>query len=156
PLLFLLKLLPSHMHLIIATRADPPLLLAGLRARGQLTEVRAADLRFATDEVSAFLREVMELDLEAWAIAALERRTEGWVVGLQLAALSLQGGADVSTFLAAFTGSHRFVLDYLSEEVLARQPTPVFAFLLHTSILDRLSGRVGGALAGKEDCPAGM
>src|SRR6266566_3479692 len=98
-LIFLLGHLPSHMHLIIATRADRSLLLVGLRARGQLTEVRAADLRFATDEVSAFLREVMELDLEAWAIAALERRTEGWVVGLQLAALSLQGGGDVSTFL---------------------------------------------------------
>src|SRR2546429_3169606 len=119
-LIFLLGHLPSHMHLIIATRADPPLLLAGLRARGQLTEVRAADLRFATDEVSAFLREVMELDLEAEAIAALERRTEGWVVGLQLAALSLQGGADVSTFLAAFTGGHSLLLDFLSEEVLSR------------------------------------
>src|SRR5947209_5464165 len=101
-LIFLLGHLPSHMHLIIATRADPPLLLAGLRARGQLTEVRAADLRLASDEVSAFLREVMELDLEAWAIAALESRTEGWAVGLQLAARWLQGGADVSTFLAAF------------------------------------------------------
>src|SRR5204863_9079392 len=94
-LLFLLEHLPSHMHLIIATRADPPLLLAGLRARGQLTEVRAADLRFATDEVSGFLREVMNLDLEAWAIAALVRRTEGLVVGWQLGSLALQGAADV-------------------------------------------------------------
>ncbi len=148
-LIFLLGHLPCHMHLIILTRADPPLLLAGLRARGQLTEVRAADLRFATDEVRAFLREVMELDLEAWAIAALERRTEGWVVGLQLAALSRQSGVDVSTFLAAFTGSHRFVLDYLSEEVLSRQPPAVQTFLLHTSILERLSGALCDAVTGK-------
>ena len=149
-LIFLLGHLPSHMHLIIATRADPPLLLAGLRARGQLTEVRAADLRFATDEVSAFLREVMELDLPSETIAALEHRTEGWVVGLQLAALSLQGGADVSGFLAAFTGSHRFVLDYLSEEVLSRQPAVVQTFLLHTSILERLSGTLCDAVAGQQ------
>ncbi len=153
-LIFLLGHLPSHMHLIIATRADPPLLLAGLRARGQLTEVRAADLRFATDEVSAFLREVMKLDLEAWAIAALERRTEGWVVGLQLAALSLQGGGDVSTFLAAFTGSHRFVLDYLSEEVLSLQPAAVQTFLLHTSILERLSGELCDAVTGQQGSQA--
>ncbi len=149
-LIFLLGYLPSHMHLIIATRADPPLLLAGLRARGQLTEVRAADLRFATAEVSAFLCEVMELDLPSETIAALERRTEGWVVGLQLAALSLQGGTDASTFLAAFTGSHRFVLDYLSEEVLSRQPAAVQTFLLHTSILERLSGALCDAVTGQE------
>src|SRR5437588_940743 len=153
-LIFLLGHLPSYMHLIIATRADPPFLLAGLRARGQLTEVRAADLRFATDEASAFLREVMELDLEAWAIAALERRTEGWVVGLQLAALSLQGGADVSTFLAAFTGSHRFVLDYLSEEVLSRQPAAVQTFLLHTSILERLCGALCDAVTDQQGSQA--
>src|SRR5262249_38277745 len=130
------------------------LLLAGLRARGQLIEVRAADLRFATDEVSAFLREVMKLDLEASAIAALERRTEGWVVGLQLAGLSLQGGVDVSTFLAAFTGSHRFVLDYLSEEVLSRQPIAVQTFLVHTSILERLSGALCDAVTGQEGSQA--
>jgi LuxR family maltose regulon positive regulatory protein len=149
-LIFLLGHLPSYMHLIIATRADPPLLLAGLRARRQLTEVRAADLRFATDEVSEFLREVMKLDLEASAIAALERRTEGWVVGLQLAGLSLQGGVDVSTFLAAFSGSHRFVLDYLSEEVLSRQPAAVQTFLLHTSILERLSGALCDAVTSQQ------
>src|SRR5207245_1615405 len=125
-----------------------------LPARRQLIEVRAVDLRFATDEVSAFLREVMELDLEASAIAALERRTEGWVVGLQLAALSLQGGVDVSTFLAAFTGSHRFVLDYLSEEVLSRQPTAVQTFLLHTSILEPLSGALCDAVIGQEGSQA--
>ncbi len=153
-LIFLLGHLPSHVHLIIATRADPPLLLAGLRARGQLIELRAADLRFVTDEVSAFLREVMELDLEAWAIAALERRTEGWVVGLQLAALSLRGGIDVATFLAAFTGSHRFVLDYLSEEVLSRQPAAVQAFLLHTSILERLNGVLCDAVTGQQGSQA--
>ncbi|HEX6554322.1 MAG TPA: LuxR C-terminal-related transcriptional regulator [Ktedonobacteraceae bacterium] len=153
-LIFLLGHLPAPMHLIIATRADPPLLLAGLRARGQLTEVRAADLRFATDEVSAFLREVMHLDLEAWAIAALEHRTEGWIAGLQLAALSLQGGIDVSTFLAAFSGSHRFVLDYLSEEVLSRQPAAVQTFLLHTCILEQLSGALCDAVTGQEGSQA--
>jgi ATP/maltotriose-dependent transcriptional regulator MalT len=153
-LIFLLGHLPAPMHLIIATRADPPLLLAGLRARGQLTEVRAADLRFATDEVSTFLREVMQLDLEASAIAALERRTEGWVAGLQLAALSLQSGVDVSTFLAAFSGSHRFVVDYLSEEVLSRQPAAVQTFLLHTSILERLCGALCDAVTGQQESQA--
>jgi LuxR family maltose regulon positive regulatory protein len=148
-LIFLLGHLPAHMHLLIATRADPPLLLAGLRARAQLSEVRAADLRFATQEVSAFVREVMALDLPSEAIGTLERRTEGWVVGLQLAALSLQGGADVQTFLAAFSGSYRFVLDYLSEEVLSRQPPAVHTFLLHTSILERLSGALCDAVTAK-------
>ena len=137
---FLLEHLPPHMHLILATRADPPLPLARLRAQGQLCEVRTADLRFGAAEASAFLQEVMGLNLPPEAIATLEQRTEGWIVGLQLAALSLQGRADVAAFLAAFTGSHRYVLDYLSEEVLARQPEPVQQFLLHTSILERLSG----------------
>ncbi len=151
---FLLEHLPPHLHLILATRADPPLPLARLRAQGQLTEVRAADLRFGTAEVSAFLQTVMGLDLEASAIATLESRTEGWIAGLQLAALSLQGRADVSGFLAAFTGSHRFVLDYLSDEVLARQPTPVQTFLLHTSILERLSGSLCDAVMGQEGSQA--
>jgi hypothetical protein len=119
---FLLEHLPTQMHLLLATRADPPLPLARLRARGQLTEVRTADLRFDTEEVSKFLQLVMGLDLDASAIALLEQRTEGWIAGLQLAALSLQGRTDVSGFLATFSGSHRYVLDYLSEEVLSRQP----------------------------------
>jgi ATP/maltotriose-dependent transcriptional regulator MalT len=137
---FLLEHLPPHMHLILATRADPPLPLARLRAQGQLTEVRAADLRFGSAEASAFLQDVMGLDLPPEAIATLESRTEGWIAGLQLAALSLQGRTDIAEFLAAFSGSHRYVLDYLSDEALACQPAAVQAFLLHTSILDRLSG----------------
>ncbi len=151
---FLLEHLPPQLHLILATRADPPLPLAWLRAQGQLCEVRAAHLRFGPAEASAFLQTVMGLDLEAKAIATLQQRTEGWVVGLQLAALSLQGKADVSAFLAAFTGTHRFVLDYLSEEVLARQPASVQQFLLHTSILERLSGPLCDAVTGQEGSQA--
>ncbi len=135
----LVEHLPPQMHLIIATRADPPLPLARLRAQGQLTELRVAELRFQVAEVSAFLDEVMGLRLSPEDVAILQTRTEGWVAGLQLAALSLQGRADVSTFLPAFSGSHRFVLDYLSEEVLSRQPAAVQTFLLQTSILERLS-----------------
>src|SRR5437588_9928914 len=117
---FVLEHQPAELPLSLAPPGDPPLPLARLRAQGQLTEVRTADLRFGAAEVNTFLQTVMGLDLEASAIAILERRTEGWIVGLQLAALSLQGRADVSRFLAAFSGSHRYVLDYLSEEVLAR------------------------------------
>ncbi len=151
---FLLERLPPQMHLLLATRADPPLPLARLRAQGQLTEVRAADLRFGPTEVSTFLQAVMGLDLPPEAIATLEHRTEGWIAGLQLAALSLQGRADVSAFLAAFTGTHRYVLDYLSDEVLARQPAPVQTFLLHTCILDRLSGPLCDAVTGQEGSQA--
>ncbi len=151
---FLVEHLPPHLHLILSTRADPPLPLARLRARGQLSELRAADLRFAPSEVSTFLQAVMELDLPAEAIVALERRTEGWIVGLQLAALSLQGRADIDAFLAAFTGSHRFVLDYLSEEVLLRQDASVQSFLLSTSVLDRLSGPLCDAVTGQEGSQA--
>ena len=146
---FLLEHLPSPMHLVLATRADPPLPLARLRARGQLTELRAAELRFATEEASAFLRAVTGFDLSTEAIAILESRTEGWIAGLQFAALSLRGRTDISGFLTAFTGSHRFVLDYLSEEVLARQDASVQAFLLRTSVLDRLSGPLCEAVTGQ-------
>ena len=137
---FLLEHLPPQVHLVMATRADPPLPLARLRAQGQLTEVRTADLRFGAAEASEFLQTVMGLDLEAEAVATLEQHTEGWIAGLQLAALSLQSRADASAFLSAFSGSHRYVLDYLSEEVLARQDASVQQFLLHTCLLDRLSG----------------
>jgi ATP/maltotriose-dependent transcriptional regulator MalT len=147
---FLLEHLPPHMHLIIATRADPPLPLGRLRARGQLTEVRATDLRFDANEAGSFLHTVMGLDLSAPDIAVLERRTEGWIAGLQLASLALQGRAEVSVFLSGFTGSHRFVFDYLSEEVLSRQPEQVQAFLLHTSILERLSGPLCDAVTGQQ------
>ncbi|HEX6551571.1 MAG TPA: LuxR C-terminal-related transcriptional regulator [Ktedonobacteraceae bacterium] len=146
---FLLEHLPPQMHLIVASRADPPLPLSRLRAQRQLCEVRTADLRFGAAEVSAFLQTVMGLDLEASAIATLEQRTEGWIAGLQLAALSLQGGADVSGFLAAFSGTHRYVLDYLSEEVLSRQSAVVQSFLLSTCILERLNGPLCDAVRGQ-------
>jgi len=151
---FLLEHLPPQLHLVLATRADPPFSLARLRAQGQLCEVRAADLRFGTAEASVFLQTVMELELPAEAITTLQNRTEGWIAGLQLAALSLQGRADVARFLAAFSGSHRYVLDYLSDEVLARQPEPVQQFLLHTCILERLSGPLCDAVTGQEGSQA--
>ncbi len=153
-LTYLVEHLPPQMHLIIATRSDPPLPLARLRARGQLTELRAAELRFRAAEAGAFLEEVMGLHLSPQDVTTLQTRTEGWIAGLQLAALSLQGRADVSAFLAAFTGSHRYVLDYLSEEVLVRQPAPVQQFLLHTSILDRLSGPLCDAVTEQEGSQA--
>lgn len=137
---FLLEHLPPRLHLVIASREDPSLPLARLRARRQLIELRAADLRFTTDEAAAFLNQVMGLPLSPADVAALEQRTEGWIAGLQLAALSMQNHKDLAGFIAAFTGSHRFILDYLIEEVIARQPDYVQAFLLQTSILDRLCG----------------
>jgi LuxR family maltose regulon positive regulatory protein len=150
-LTFLLARLPRQLHLVISTREDPYLSLARLRARGQLTELRATDLRFASFEAAEFLNRVMGLALSAEDIAALEARTEGWIAGLQLAALALQGLAlqgtisgrghkDVAGFVQSFTGSHRFVLDYLVEEVLERQPKSIQTFLLQTAILDRLTG----------------
>jgi LuxR family maltose regulon positive regulatory protein len=145
-LAFLLERLPPQMHLVIATRDDPPLPLARLRARGQLTELRAADLRFTTSEAAAFLNQVMSLDLPAEDIAALETRTEGWIAGLQLAAISMQGHKDASRRIKSFTGSHRFVLDYLIEEVLEQQPESVQTFLLRTSILNRLTGPLCAAV----------
>ena len=147
-LTFLLEHLPPQMHLVIATREDPPLPLARLRARGQLTELRAADLRFTPAEAAEFLNQVMGLNLSAEDIAALETRTEGWIAGLQLAALSMQGRSDTASFIQAFTGSHRFVLDYLVEEVLQRQPEHVRSFLLQTAILDRLCGPLCDAVTG--------
>jgi LuxR family maltose regulon positive regulatory protein len=134
------------MHVVIATREDPPLPLARLRARGQLTELRAADLRFTPSEVAGFLKEVMGLDLSADDIAALDTRTEGWIAGLQLAALSLQGHHDATGFIQSFTGSHHFIMDYLVDEVLHQQPPGVQAFLLRTSILDRLCGSLCDAV----------
>lgn len=141
-LTFLLEHLPPQMHLVIATREDPHLPLARLRTRCQLTELRAADLRFTAAEVAAFLNQVMGLNLSAEDIAALETRTEGWIAGLQLAALSMQGYAsrDTASFIKSFTGSHHFVLDYLVEEVLQQQSADVQTFLLRTSILDRMCG----------------
>jgi LuxR family transcriptional regulator, maltose regulon positive regulatory protein len=139
-LTFLLEHLPPDMHLIIATREDPNLPLARLRARGQLNELRATELRFTPEEAAGFLKGVMGLDLSEEDIAALEIRTEGWIAGLQLAAISMQGHKDATSFIKSFTGSHHFVLDYLVEEVLQQQPESVQSFLLRTSILDRLCG----------------
>lgn len=135
---FLLDHLPAHMHIIITTREDPQLPLARLRARGQLTEIRATDLRFTVSETSDFLKHTMGLDLSPDDINALENRTEGWIVGLQLAAISMQNLADKTAFIEAFTGSHQYVLDYLLEEVLHQQPDSVQHFLTNTSILDKL------------------
>ena len=139
-LAFLVEHLPPQMHLVIATREDPQLPLARLRARGQLTELRAADLRFTPAEAADFLNRAMGLNLSAEDVAALEARTEGWIAGLQLAALSMQGHQDTASFIKSFTGSHHFVLDYLVEEVLGQQSESVQTFLLRTSILDRLCG----------------
>ncbi|HEY9529342.1 MAG TPA: LuxR C-terminal-related transcriptional regulator, partial [Anaerolineales bacterium] len=139
-LTFLVEHIPQKMHLVITSREDPALPVARLRARHQLTELRAADLRFTPAEASEFLNQVMGLHLPAEDIAALEARTEGWIAGLQLAAISLQGHSNAADFIRSFTGAHRFVLDYLLEEVLHQQPEPVQAFLLRTSILNRLSG----------------
>lgn len=147
---FLLDHQPPQMHLIIASRAAPPLPLARLRGRGELTELRVTDLRFTPDETAAFLNEVMGLDISAADVAALEKRTEGWIAGLQLAALSMQGRADVPGFVAAFSGDDRYIVDYLVEEVLQRQPERVRSFLLQTSILDRLSGPLCDAVNGRK------
>jgi LuxR family maltose regulon positive regulatory protein len=139
-LTFLLRHLPPQMHLVIATRDDPHLPLARLRARGQLTELRATDLRFTSSEAAEFLNQVMGLNLSVEDIAALETRTEGWIAGLQLAAISMQGREDATSLIESFSGSHRYVLDYLIEEVLDQQSERVQNFLLQTAVLDRLTG----------------
>jgi len=150
-LAFILEHLPPQLHLVIATREDPDLPLARWRARGQLTELRAADLRFTAAEAAVFLNQAMGLSLSEDSITALENRTEGWIAGLQMAALSMQGRPDTAGFIQAFTGSHRFVLDYLLEEVLQRQPERVRGFLLQTAILDGLCGPLCDAVTGLED-----
>lgn len=148
---FVLDRLPPRLHLVIATRVDPPLPLSRLRARGQLTEIRAQDLRFTPQEAADFLNRAMGLSLPASSVEALEERTEGWAVGLQMAALSLQGREDVRGFIEHFTGSHRYVLDYLTDEVLSRQPEGLRDFLLRTAILNRLSGPLCDAVTGRQD-----
>lgn len=147
-LTFLLDHLPPQMHLVIATREDPNLPLARLRARGQLTELRAADLRFTPAEVTEFLNQVMCLNLSAEDIAALESRTEGWIAGLQLAALSMHGRPDATSFIQSFTGSHHFVLDYLIAEVMAKETESIQTFLLRTSMLNRMCGSLCDAVLG--------
>ena len=150
-LTFLLDHLPPQAHLVIASRTDPPLPLARLRARNQLMEVRAADLRFIPEETTAFLNDVMGLGLSDEDVAALESRTEGWVASLQLAAVSMQGRKDIPTFIAAFSGSSRYVLDYLIEEVLNRQDAVTQSFLLDTAILDRFTPSLCNAVTEHDD-----
>ncbi len=150
-LTFLLDHLPAQMHLVIITREDPQFPLSRLRVHDQLTELRVADLRFTPDEAAEFLNRAMGLTLSAQDIDALEKRTEGWIAGLQLAALSLQGRANVTDFIQMFTGSHHFIVDYLLEEVLQRQPQAIREFLLHTSILDQLNSALCDAVAGRTD-----
>lgn len=150
-LTFLLEHLPPTMHLVITTREDPPLPLARLRARGHLVEVRATDLRFTASEAAEFLNQVMGLNLTAQEIATLESQTEGWIAGLQLAALSMQGHEDITGFIRSFAGDHRYIVDYLVEEVLLRQSERVRTFLLQTAILDRLSGTLCDAVTGQND-----
>jgi LuxR family transcriptional regulator, maltose regulon positive regulatory protein len=145
---FLLDHLPASLHLVLASRSDPPLPLARLRARGQLTELRADELRFTAAETAELMRVTVGRDLPRTVVAALGERTEGWAAGLQLAALSLQGRSDVTGFVEEFSGSHRFVLDYLTEEVLERQSEELRTFLLETSILQRLSGSLCDAVVG--------
>jgi len=153
-LTFLIDHQPPQMHLVISTRTDPPLPLARLRAYDELTELRADDLRFTSSEASIFLNQMSGLDLTFQDVVALESRTEGWIAGLQLAALSMRGRADHSSFINAFTGSHRFILDYLSDQVLQQQPENLRLFLLQTSILDRLCSSLCDALTGRSDSQA--
>ena len=145
----LLERLPRRVHLVIATRADPPLPLARLRARGELVEIRSIDLRFTVEEAAAYLSDVMGLTVSTDDVAALEARTEGWIAALQLAALSIQGRNDVQRFIADFTGNDRYIVDYLVEEVLQRQPAAVRTFLLETSILERLTGPLCDAVTAR-------
>src|SRR6266851_4996579 len=153
-LLFLLEHLPPGLQMVLASRSDPPLPLARLRAGGQLAELRATELRFTADEAAALLREAIGADLPGTAVAALTARTEGWAAGLQLAGLSLRGQADTAGFVAAFSGSHRYVLDYLTGEVLERQNPQVREFLLETSVLERLTGELCDAVTGRADSQA--
>ncbi|HSK98756.1 MAG TPA: LuxR C-terminal-related transcriptional regulator [Rubrobacteraceae bacterium] len=148
---FLLESLPPQAHLLIASRTDPPLPLARLLARGHLTKLSSQDLRFTPEEASTFLNEAMGVNLSHGDIATLEQRTEGWITGLQLAALSMRGREDLQGFIAAFAGSNRYVLDYLAEEVLRKLDEQVQRFLLESSILGRLCGPLSDAVTGRDD-----
>ncbi len=148
---FLLEHLPAQLHLVLSTRADPPFSLTLLRARGQMTELRSSDLRFTDDETAEFLNKLMGLNLSAEDVTALAARTEGWIAGLQMAAVSIRGREDISEFIRSLTSSNRYILDYLLEEVLQRQPESVQTFLLKTSILERLTGPLCEVLSGQKD-----
>jgi LuxR family transcriptional regulator, maltose regulon positive regulatory protein len=158
---FLLDHSPKTFHLVIASRSDPPLPLSRLRARGQIVELRSSDLRFTESEAVLFLNDVMGLHLDEAAIAVLEERTEGWIAGLQMAALSMRDRKDVFGFIQGFSGTHRYILDYLLEEVLAVQPAEIQRFLLNTSILERLTAPLCDAVLAigevvDHDLPAGL
>jgi LuxR family maltose regulon positive regulatory protein len=148
---FLLDHMPPGMHLVIATRADPPLHLPHFRGRGALVELGADDLRFTTDEAAALLKEMLGFPLSADEVALLNSKTEGWAVGLKMAALSMRGEKNIQAFISGFTGSQRYVMDYLMEEVLKRQAEDVRGFLLSTSVLDRLSGSLCDFVTGRSD-----
>jgi LuxR family maltose regulon positive regulatory protein len=149
-LTFLLDHLPPSMHLALATRANPPLPVARLRGRGQLSEIRQADLRFTVDEAAMFLNQVMGLGLSIDSVVALARRLEGWIAGLQMTAISMRGRGEITDFIEALAGATRHILDYLVEEVLQQQSTEVQSFLLRTAILDRLCGSLCDAVTGQE------
>ena len=151
---FLVEHLPPHVHVVLSTRADPDLPLARWRVRGELAEIRAADLRFSSDEAAAYLDEATGVRLSAEQVRALADRTEGWIAALQLAAISLQGRDDVEAFIAGFAGDDRYVFDYLVEEVLANQPEPVRDFLLGSAVLDRLTGALCDAVLARDDAGA--
>ena len=151
---YLLDNLPSQMHLVIATRTDPPLRLAQLRAQGELCEIRAAELRFTDQEAIHFLNQSMGLGLTSADIATLSKKTEGWIAGLQLAAISLQGHQDKQAFVSAFAGDDRYIADYLLDEALKRQPSHLKNFLLQTSILDRLCAPLCNTITGRNDSQA--
>jgi LuxR family transcriptional regulator, maltose regulon positive regulatory protein len=148
---FFLDHLPEPIHLVIATRADPPLSLARMRARGELVEIRAADLRFRAEETAAYLNGVLDLDLAASQVAVLAERTEGWIAALQLAGLSISGREDVGGFIARFAGDNRYIIDYLVEEVLERQASATRSFLLETSVLGRMTAPLCNAVTGQSD-----
>ncbi len=152
---FLLEHCPTTFHLVIAARSDPPLPLTRLRARGQAVELRAADLRFTVPEAAQFLNDVMRLHLDAGSVAALAERTEGWIAGLQMAALSMRDREDVTGFIEGFSGTNRYILDYLLEEVLASQPPDIQRFLLCTSILDRLTAPLCEAITESRESRTG-
>lgn len=150
-IIFLLEHLPPNVHVVISTRSDPPFPLARIRGQNLLTEIRANDLRFSSSEIAEFLNRTIHFELSPEQISALENRTEGWIAGLQMAAISMQGRVDIAQFIEAFSGSHRFIMDYLSEEALNRQPIEIQEFLFRTSILDQLSDSLCEyVLTGKE------
>ena len=151
---FLLEHAPVYFHLVLATRADPPLPLARLRGLSQMVELRLADLRFTKQEISEFLRRVMSLDISQTDLSLLEASTEGWIAGLQMAGLSLQGKEDVSAFIRSFGGENRYILDFLFEEVFQRQPKEIQRFLLESSILDRLCASLCNAVTERENSQA--